>query len=339
MKLDPEQIKEITLGAVRVEQTEQGVFFYRFTKEQEELYKLRNKDYYTRSLTTSGVKLRFRTDSKTLFLNAEVMASGGRTYFSFDVFVNGKKIGAIDNFANEELPEDYTTVVLERGEVSKKFDLGAGEKEVSVYFPWSNQIVLKNLGLDDDSFVEPVKPSKKILCFGDSITQGYDALCPSNKYITKFAEMLGAEEYNKAIGGEVFFPELATTKEGFEPDYVTVAYGTNDWSIGKKEIFTIRCKEFFENLTKNYPNAKIIAITPIWRKEMNEFRRFGDFMSVAEIIQEQTKGFENVFVVKGFDFVPKNESYYADLRLHPNDKGFAIYFESLAKSVKGVLNN
>lgn len=337
MKLELAQIKEITLGAVRVEQTEQGVFFYRFTKEQEELYKHRNEGFYTRTFTTSGVKLRFCTDSEALFLKAEVMASGGRTYFSFDVFVNGEKIGAIDNYSTEELPIDYTTAVLERGEFSKKFILGAGKKEVCIYLPWSNQVVLKTLELVDNSFVEPVTLRKKILCFGDSITQGYDALCPSNKYITKIAELLEAEEYNKAIGGEVFFPELAATKEDFEPDYITVAYGTNDWNIGKKEIFAIRCKAFFENLTKNYPNAKIIAITPIWRKDMYEYMRFGDFESVGEIIQSQVEEFENVSVVKGFDFVPKDVSFYADLRLHPNDKGFAAYFESLAKIIKDIL--
>ncbi|MBR5323013.1 MAG: SGNH/GDSL hydrolase family protein [Clostridia bacterium] len=337
MKLDLAQIKSVTLGAVRIEQTEQGVFFYRFTKEQEELYKVRNKAYYARSFATSGVKLRFCTDSETLFLDADVIAAGGRTYFSFDVLVNGKMIGALDNYTGKELPVPYTEAVLERGEVSGKFNLGAGKKEVCIYLPWSNQIALKSVELDDNSFVEPVKFSKKILCFGDSITQGYDALCSSNKYITKFAEMLDAEEYNKAIGGEVFFPELAASKEDFEPDYITVAYGTNDWGMGKKEVFEVRCKAFFENLTNNYPNAKIIAITPIWRKEMYEVKRFGDFMSVAEIIEAQVKGFKNVSVVKGFGFVPKEESYYADLRLHPNDKGFAEYFESLAKSVKDIL--
>ena len=46
----------------------------------------------------------------------------------------------------------------------------------------------------------------------------------------RLADALGAEEVNKAIGGECFFPELAATKEDFQPEYITVAYGTNDWS-------------------------------------------------------------------------------------------------------------
>ena len=70
---------------------------------------------------------------------------------------------------------------------------------------------------------------KRILCFGDSISQGYDALYPSNQYTPQLAKLLDAEEYNKAIGGEIFRPELALARDDFEPEYITVAYGTNDW--------------------------------------------------------------------------------------------------------------
>ena len=54
-----------------------------------------------------------------------------------------------------------------------------------------------------------------------------------------------AEEYNKAIGGDVFFPSLAATREDFEPDYITVAYGTNDWSKCPREALEENCKNFY----------------------------------------------------------------------------------------------
>ncbi len=337
MNLNLSKIRDITIGAVRVEEIENDIHFYRFTKQQEELYKNRSNDFYMKTFATSGIQLRFYTNSQILFLRTEITGGSSRTYFAFDVFVNGEKIDTLDNFSNIDIPQNYPTLKLPHGEFSKKFNLRAGNKEVCIYFPWSVKATVKELVLDDDSFIKPSKPSKKMLCFGDSITHGYDAMYPSNKYVSKLANMLDAEEYNKAIGGETFFPELATTREDFEPDYITVAYGTNDWNHCTKEEFTHNCKEFLCNLHNNYPTSKIFVITPIWRKDMNESRAFGEFESVAEVIQNQAAVFDNVSVIKGFEFVPQNENLFADLRLHPNDNGFEYYYKSLSKGVKDTL--
>ena len=287
MNLTISQIREITIGAVRIEKKENGICFFRFTKQQEELYKNRSSNFYMKTFATSGIQIRFFTNSKTLFLRTEISSGSSRTYFAFEVFVNGAKIDTLDNFSDTDIPPNYSTLKLPHGEFSKKFNLGEGDKEVCIYLPWSVCAVVKELVLDDGSFVKPSKPSKKMLSFGDSITQGYDALYPSKKYISMLANLLDAEEYNKAIGGEVFFPELAAARDDFEPDYITVAYGTNDWNKCTEEEFMRNCKEFFHNLNNSYPNTKIFVITPIWRKDMDESRAFGKFKNVAEIIQNQ----------------------------------------------------
>ena len=74
------------------------------------------------------------------------------------------------------------------------------------------------------------KKPKTLTLFGDSITQGYDVLYPSSHYLLKCAATLNAQIYNKAIGGDIFRPELAQIKDSYEPDYIVVAYGTNDWN-------------------------------------------------------------------------------------------------------------
>lgn len=333
MNLSLEQIKDITLGAVRVEHNDHGYNFYRFTEEQQALYKNRSDDFYDKTFSTSGVQLRFLTDSKTLFLSTAVERGSSRTYFSFDVFVNGKKIDSLSNFDEATLHKFYAHDPFPFGEFSKEFKLGDGEKEVKIYFPWSVSAVIKEIKLDDESFIKPIKPAKKMLCFGDSITQGYDTLYPSSKYTTRLAALLDAEEYNKAIGGEIYFPDLSNTKENFEPDYISVSYGSNDWNRCSKEEFTDNCKNFFGNLVANYPNAKIFALTPIWRKDMNEHRKFGDFADTHKTIEAVTREFKNITVIKGFNFVPQDENLFADARLHPNDKGFELFFESLTNKI------
>lgn len=337
MNLSLSQIRQIVLGAVRVEKIENYIHFHRFTKQQEELYKNRSERAHIRTFATSGIQIRFVTDSKVLFLKTAIECGSSRTFFAFDVFVNGVKIDTLDNFSDTDIPQDYTALKLPHGEFSKKFDLGAGEKEVCIYFPYTVKATVKELVVDDGSFIKPVKTSKKMLCFGDSITQGHDALYPSSKYVSMLANMLDAEEHNKAIGGETFFPELAAAKEDFEPDYITVAYGTNDWTCCTEEEFAYNCKEFFRNLSNSYPDSKIFAITPIWRKDMNESKVCGNFKNVAKIIQKQAGEFENISVLEGVELVPQNEKLFADLTLHPNDGGFSYYFENLSKYIKEIL--
>ncbi len=333
MNLNLSQIKDITTGAVRVEEVDNDIHFYRFTNQQEELYKNRSDDFYKKTFATSGVQMRFRTNSQTLFLRTEIAGGSSRNYFAFDVFVDGEKVDTLDNFSDIDIPRNYSTLKLPFGEFSKKFYLGMGEKEVCIYFPWSVKASLKEFILDDNSFIKPVKPSKKMICFGDSITQGYDALYPSNKYITKFAAMLEAEEHNKAIGGEIFFPELAVTREDFEPDYITVAYGTNDWNKCTQAEFCQNCRAFFDNLTSNYPNVKVFAITPLWRKDHTGHREFGKFEEVDQIIKNIAKPYGNITVISGYYFINHDENLYGDLRLHPSDEGFEQYFKNLVKQI------
>ena len=334
MKLTFEQLKAISTGAVRFEEDEVGIKLFRFTKEQEKLYEETDIEFYNRSQATAGIKFAFRTNSKKLYIKTHITPRYCRRYFSFDVFVNGELIGYLDNLADAPSEEEYIVTKLLREEFEKEFDLGEGEKTVKVYLPWSVQITIQELSLDDDSFVEPVKADKTLLAFGDSITQGMDALRTTNRYITKLANFLGADEVNKGISGAFFFPELAEIKDDLNPDYITVAYGTNDWSKKGRDIFEVNSRKFYQALHKNYPNTPIFAITPIWRADCNEASEFGLFEDVEKEIREAVKEIDNVTVIRGYDLVPKDPSFFGDARLHPNDKGFAEYFKNLSRELE-----
>jgi len=329
MKLIFEQIKAMATGAVRFEEDEDGIRLYRFTKEQEKLYEETDVEFYNRSQATAGVKLAFKTNSKSLFIKTKIVPRYCRRYFSFDVFVNGELIGYLDNFSDTVNMDEYINTKLLREEFEKEFDLGDGEKTVQIYLPWSVQAVIEEISLDDNASLVPVKAGKTLLAFGDSITQGMDAMRPTNRYVTKLANYLGADEVNKGISGECFFPALAKSKDDLNPDYITVAYGTNDWSKKGRDIFRVNCKAFYQALRENYPNAPIYAITPIWRADCQEEREYGLFEDVEKEIREAVKDINHVTVIRGYEFVPHDTSYFGDARLHPNDKGFEEYFKRL----------
>lgn len=322
MKLSFQQIKSATLGAMKVHQEDGLVCFERFTDEQRALYKATAEGFYLKALAAAGIKLCFRTDSSRLRMTVHISDPTSRDYFSANVYADGALIGQLDNFEERQL-----------GVFSKEFSLPQGEKTVTVYLPWSMRARLEALELDDGASFAPVKPGKKLLMYGDSITQGYDAVDQSKRYGAVLADFLDAEEHNLGIGGEKFFPLLAQTEIPFKPDFVTVAYGTNDWSSRTEEEFTPSCRAFLQTVLRNNPQAEIFVITPIWRKDYQEEKNGWLFHNVEQTIRSVCREYPRVKVLRGFDFVPKNEAYYYDQRLHPNDEGFAHYAENLCRAI------
>ncbi len=333
MKLSFDQIKDIMTGAVRFEETEQALVPLRFTKEQEAVYEATSAGSLLKCFASAGMKFWFKTDSKKLYLKVETAVAFSRKYFSYDVFVNGELLGYLDNFSDTGLQQEYISADLPVGEFEKEFDLGEGEKEVCVHFPFGMKSTIKEVRVDDGASIEPCKPTRKLLVYGDSISQGYDALRPSNRYTARIADALGAEEINKAIGGEKFLPELAKFRDNFTPDYVLVAYGTNDWSAFDEEEMRTKCREFYKIISENYKESKIFAITPIWRKDFAVPKNDIPFEDVERYIREETKDLDNVTVISGFDLVPGDEKYFADLKVHPNDAGFDFFYKNLIRKI------
>ena len=332
MKVSFDRLRAVALGAVNVAETAQGVRFYRFTEEQLAFYADN-----PRSTTSAGVRLRFRTDSTTLGLTVVVTHKTSRSFFSMDVLVNGAPIGYLDNIGDTELWGN-SNVELPIGRFAAEFDLGVGEKEVCIHFPWSVGIALEALTLDDGASVIPVKPTKRFLVFGDSITQGYDAKRPSNRYAAQVCDAFDAEEVNKAIGGEFFVPPLAAMPDGFTPDLIWVAYGTNDWSMHTDEQFHADCRAFYEALCATYAGVPIVAVTPIGRVTYRE-TACGRFEELSDRIRKETAHLPQVTVVEGLEFVPTRAEYFGDKYLHPNDDGFAHYAHNLTKALTEVIHD
>ena len=339
MKLSANDLFSISTGLDRIEDCGQYLLFHRFKEETEELYKGYSQNFYLKTRSCAGVKLCFETDSENLFIDVTCSkdATQTRTYFSFDVFVGSEFLGSLDNLSQIEVPQYYAQTSFPLGDFSKNFSLGKGKKTVTVYLPWSVLVVFKEISIDDGAYFVPVKRDKTILCLGDSITQGYDALHSSNRYTSLLSDLLGCDETNLAIGGEVFFPNLAEHCKSYNPHYITVAYGTNDFAKTTREQFEKNCREFYDILATSHKDSKIFAISPIWRRDMGDFSKCGSLESVREFIKETVSKYPNITFIDGFDFVNKAPEFFADSRLHPNDEGFKMYATRLYDKISVAL--
>lgn len=338
MKLTINQIENIACGAIKIKETDGKFRLVRFTDEQMRLYEYGDRSvFFTRASCSSGAKFVFETDSKSLTLKGITSYGTSRKYYTIDVLVNGVFFGRIDNVFGAEVIDNIAEN-YELGEFSKSFELGDGVKKVEIYMPFSVVVDFEEISIDDGAYVKGIKSKYKGILLGDSITQGYDSLHPSNHYSVALSKCLDVDFVNKAIGGEIFFPKLAQNKDYFEPDYIFVAYGTNDWSkVDQLDTFKNNCRDFYCALSENYPSAKIFAISPIWRKDCERDTAVGAFESVAKIIEDFTKDLPNVCFINGVDFIPHDTSFFADYGLHPNDAGFSHYGKNLCEKVKSLL--
>ncbi len=329
MTIDLQTLQSITWGAVSVMQEPDGFRFHRFTAAQEAYYQRANADFYRKTGATPCVSLRFSTDSRTLTLAGELLSGSSRSFYRFDLLINGL---FADSFGNADKLPFPPSAPLPIDKFRHTFHLPAGEKALTLVLPFNLACILQELSVDDGATLTPApRPEKKLLMFGDSITHGYDSLHPSRSYACRLIDFFGAEGFNKAIGGEIFCPDLAMLRDGFDPDYITVAYGTNDSSCCPREAFEYLCTRFYHELRENYPRAQIFAISPIWRKDFLENRKT-EFHHVGRFIQKTAQDIGAVFI-EGIDLVPHNDCYFADRYLHPNDDGFAQYYDNLTRKL------
>ena len=336
MQLSFEQMKAATCGAIYFTEEPDGIIFHRFTPEQFAMYQKRDEALFQKSKTSAGVRLCFKTDSRSLHLQTTVTNARSRSYFAFEVFADDTFVESLNNYGDREVVDDYAAL-FPCGTFEKSFDLGEGVKTVTVHLPWNKITKIHQLALDDGAIFEPVKRSKKLLAFGDSITYGFDALLPSRRYISRLSDAIGAEEFNKGIGGERFCPALAALRDDFTPDYIVVGYGTNDWAISPKETFYSDCNDFFAQLNRNYPNVPVFAITPIWRANFNRNSVFDSFFEIEAGIRDATAPYSNVTVINGYDLIPHDADYYVADGVHPKMQGFDHYFANLWKKLQPIL--
>ncbi len=322
MKLDLQCIKAITCGAVSVRERSGEFVFDRFTEEQLRCYaEYRNEEFLKRAMTSSGIRLSFETDSDNLSFTYSHTNDYSLGIAYVEVQVNGEMAG-------------FFTLDAKQVGASAALKLPEGTNKIDVYLPWQKSVSLSDVTLDDCATVIPVKRSKVMISYGDSITHGVSAQLPSCSYAALISKMLDADAYNKAVSGDRFFPEMLECEEAIKPDFITVAYGTNDWWHHSRETVARRSRDFLTRVSEKYPESKIFVVSPIWRAKNWGAPKFdGPTSDVHEIIEASCSGLENVTLFNGWNFLPHDPSLYND-GLHPRDNAMKIYADALYAQIK-----
>ncbi len=314
MHLNNEQLKEIYFGAYEFDETADGYLqAFQYTGKQIEYFKGAFQMWYERCTASSAKTLEFTTTARKVSFDYKIIWKGSPD--SFELVADGFVSGIV-----------RVKDILDTGNIS--WDLPEGTKNVIIYLPADATVLIRNF--EADAEVVRAQKNEKVLWLGDSITQGYGPLRSSCTYVSVANRILNYDILNQGIGGYVYDKKSLMKMDGYTPDRIIVALGTNQY----RDTDMTAVEEYYETLIGIYgEEIPVICITPIWRGDsFDGFSIMDEFCRKVKAIAEQYK---NVRVIEGMKLVPHFPEYYLD-NLHPNSLGCELYGRNLAEAIKNM---
>lgn len=160
-----------------------------------------------------------------------------------------------------------------------------------------------------------------------------------------------AESASNSSASYYYFPDTVSMLKGInfsEIDVVTLAYGSVDWSNGATaEYVMTSLKNSIDKIQLNFPEMRILVITPIWRyfkmgsSSSDDYKKYGEGFTLREWAKkiEETAKEKHISVLNAYENVPlsyNNASTYFDKdsssadglnHIHLNEKGNQMYAE------------
>ena len=312
MILTNEELKKIYFGAYELEETSDGYLqAFQYSKEQVEYFKGAFEMWYERCTASSAKTLEFTTLATTISFDYKFIWKCSLD--SFELMVDG----LITHIA-------YVKDIADEGTIT--WNLPEGEKDVIIYLPADATVLVRNFAIDAE--VKRAKKNEKVLWLGDSITQGYGPLRSSHTYVSVANRILNYDILNQGIGGYIYDKNSLMKMDGYTPDKIIVALGTNQY--GDETMTAV--EEYYERLIGIYGNEiPILCITPLWRGDSPE--GIPTLIAYCEKIKKIVSQYKNIRVIEGMKLVPHLPEYFLD-NLHPNCLGCEWYGRNLVKEIQ-----
>jgi len=312
MILTNEELKSIYFGAYEFEETSDGYLqAFQYSKEQVEYFKGAFEMWYERCTASSAKTLEFTTSATNISFDYKFIWKCSLD--SFELMVDG----LITDIA-------YVKDIADEGTIT--WNLPEGEKDVVIYLPSDATVLVRNFTIDAD--VKRAVKNEKVLWLGDSITQGYGPLRSSHTYVSVANRLLNYDILNQGIGGYIYDKNSLMKMDGYTPDKIIVALGTNQY--GDETMTAV--EEYYERLIGIYGNEiPILCITPLWRGDSVE--GIPTLMAYCEKIKKIVSQYKNIRVIEGMKLVPHLPEYFFD-NLHPNCLGCEWYGRNLVKEIR-----
>ncbi len=285
---------------------------------------------------SGGGAIRFCTNSKKLAVYAEYNEKwqcsnmSGKITTGFDLY---KRIG-----------EQYYSVagfqaLLDEEVLDMEYTISDDDEmyEYILYMPVFSWVKDFSIGVLNGSSIEDAprrKNSRKILCYGSSVTHGACASRSGMTYPAILGRMLDCEVSNLGFSGNCKGEEcIADEFAKLDIDLFVMEYAHNAPS---KEHLAATHEPFYRIMRESHPDMKIVFITmPEFEYKTTQIE--GDYKKIVKATYDKAvaEGDKNVFYLDGRAIFPDcmRADYSAGDRCHPSDLGMM----EIAKAVCDVI--
>lgn len=282
---------------------------------------------------TAGGRVRFKTNSEKLVLKVENIDDDQMFHatplmqFGFDIYRLTDR-GYQFLFATKPAFKDRASYELE-------FNIGKGDKELTVVFPLYGFVKSLEIGICDGATLEahsPYKYEKPVVYYGSSITQGGCASRPGKAYQDIICRRFDYNYINLGFSGSAKGEdEICKYMASLDMSAFVSDYDHNSTSEELKENHY----KLYSIIREKHPDIPYIMVSRPDFKYTD-----GDFESRAIImesyIRARRSGDKNVYFVDGSDFFVGDECFL-DMtvdNIHPTDDGF----RRMAKNIGEVMD-
>ncbi|HBQ63351.1 MAG TPA: hypothetical protein DD727_00170 [Clostridiales bacterium] len=207
---------------------------------------------------------------------------------------------------------------------------------VRVILPYNKQTRFYNIQGDIAPPGSHQLPSRTLLTYGSSITQGYTASLPTGTYAMQLARHLSADLLNRGVAGAAQMePAMAKMIAGAPWDMALLEMGINVFGTWDEETYSRRISEFIDIIVRAHPDRWVFCI--------DLYTHTGDFTcnpktaSFRNILQKkaeslQAEGYQKIRHIRGDSILDISSGLTIDL-VHPANPGMERMALNLADRI------
>lgn len=288
------------------------------------------------SQSPAGARLRFRTDSLNVGINAvtgkyKLALSPPTALIGMDLYSEGRYLGSA-------LPDENAVL-------KKQWALGTERvvRDVEIYLPMGSPTVVQGIVLDEGAKLEPGKgysQDKPVVYYGSSITQGAQATNPGATFPCLLGRWLNMDFVNLGFSGNgMGEPALARVVAEIPAAVYVIDY----WANPAPEVYEKTFPEFIAIIRAKFPDTPIVVTGPYYNPSEVIGSRMGQYqlakrLLIPKLVEEKQKaGDRNIHYVDGLTLISSDQADALSDARHANSYGMFLYARGLEPVLRKVL--
>lgn len=311
-----------------------GVFYEngKFRRMPEEVAKTVNDGVYGLHAHTAGGRVRFKTDSSYVAINAVMPNIGKMSHFA----LSGS--AGFDLYEKRDGKEVYVKSFIPafnfNGGFEGVIELGGSKmREFTINFPTYSEVSELYIGLSNNAAVlpsDPYKCEKPVVFYGSSITQGGCCSRPGNTYEGFVSRRFDIDHINLGFSGSARGEdEIAEYIKDLEMSVFVYDY---DHNAPTREHLENTHERMYNIIRKANPNLPIIIMT---RPTYYPYTITEDVIK-ATYEKAKANG-DKVYYLDGPALMATAQNEGTVDGCHPNDLGFFSMAKAVGDILEGIL--